>query len=150
MAGRGRAHPASRTMATAIQATPERATRPELTHGGASSPVVSAPWIAAPFPPPPWCVRIRVASKGWRRKNVTEARTDDTGLLDAYSRVVVSVVERVGPAVVSISAEPPPCGGRSATAGARSGVYGPTHWYLGTQQHRQHTSPTLFGHLTGS
>src|SRR3989442_11664396 len=77
-----------------------------------------------PFHPRPGASRIRVASKGWRRKNVTEARTDDTGLLDAYSRVVVSVVERVGPAVVSISAGARPRGGRSATAGAGSGGVG--------------------------
>src|SRR3989442_9833160 len=80
------------------------------------------PGSPRPFHPHPGASRIRVASKGWRRKNVTEARTDDTGLLDAYSRVVVSVVERVGPAVVSISAGPRPGGGRSATAGAGSGV----------------------------
>src|SRR2546422_7261050 len=54
---------------------------------------------------------------------------DDSGLLDAYSRVVVSVVERVGPAVVSISAGPRPGGSRSATAGAGSGLIVATDGY---------------------
>src|SRR2546422_10219134 len=57
---------------------------------------------------------------------------DDSGLLDAYSRVVVSVVERVGPAVVSISAGPRPGGSRSATAGAGSGLIVAPGGYGGT------------------
>src|SRR3989442_10586658 len=74
---------------------------------------------------------------------MTEARTDGTGLLDAYSRVVVSVVERVGPAVVSISAGPRPGGGRSATAGAGSGGIVAPDGYVVTNSHVIHRAPRL-------
>src|SRR3989442_4702510 len=104
------------------------------------------PGSPRPFHPHPGASRIRVASKGWRRKNVTEARTDDTGLLDAYSRVVVSVVERVGPAVVSISAGPRPGGGRSATAGAGSGGSVPPHGHVVTNRHRMHRGRLVPAH----
>src|SRR2546426_2356090 len=60
---------------------------------------------------------------------------EDSGLLDAYSRVVVSVVERVGPAVVSISAGPRPGGSRSATAGAGSGLIRAPGGYVVTNSH---------------
>src|SRR3989442_9798059 len=60
---------------------------------------------------------------------------EDSGLLDAYSRVVVSVVERVGPAVVSISAGPRPGGSRSATAGAGSGLILAPGGYVVTNSH---------------
>ena len=79
---------------------------------------------------------------------MTEARTDDTGLLDAYSRVVVSVVERVGPAVVSISAGPRPGGGRSATAGAGSGVIVAPDGYVVTNSHVIHGARRLEATLT--
>src|SRR3989442_6851370 len=76
---------------------------------------------------------------------MTEARTDGTGLLDAYSRVVVSVVERVGPAVVSISAGPRPGGGRSATAGAGSGGIVAPDGYVVTNNPGIHRAPPLQG-----
>src|SRR5438034_7773771 len=101
-----------------------------------------------PFHPHPGASCIRVASNEWRRKSVTEARTDDTGLLDAYSRVVVSVVERVGPAVVSISAGPRPGGGRSATAGAGSGVIVAPDGYVVTNSHVIHGARRLEATLT--
>src|SRR2546430_5527085 len=63
---------------------------------------------------------------------------EDSGLLDAYSRVVVSVVERVGPAVVSISAGPRPGGSRSATAGAGSGLIVAPDGYVVTNSHLVH------------
>jgi S1-C subfamily serine protease len=58
---------------------------------------------------------------------------DDTGLLDAYSRAVIGVVERVGPAVVSISV------GRrrdpSLRAGSGSGVLFTPDGYVLTNAH---------------
>src|SRR2546425_9722417 len=73
---------------------------------------------------------------------------EDSGVLDAYSRVVVSVVERVGPAVVSISAGPRPGGGRSATAGAGSGGIVPPRGYVVTNSHVLHRAPRLEGNPT--
>src|SRR2546426_5494610 len=73
---------------------------------------------------------------------------EDSGLLDAYSRVVVSVVERVGPAVVSISAGPRPGGGRSATAGAGSGGIVAPDGYVVTNSHVIHGARRLEGTLT--
>src|SRR2546428_9824444 len=74
---------------------------------------------------------------------------EDSGLLDAYSRVVVSVVERVGPAVVSISAGPRPGGSRSATAGAGSGLIVAPDGYGVTNNHVGHGAGRLPGTLTG-
>jgi len=71
-----------------------------------------------------------------------------TGLLDAYSRVVVSVVERVGPTVVSLSAGPRPWGGRSATTGAGSGVIVAPDGYVVTNSHVIHGARRLEATLT--
>src|SRR2546430_16715961 len=73
---------------------------------------------------------------------------EDSGLLDAYSRVVISVVARVRPAVVSISAGPRPGGSRSATAGAGSGVIVAPDGYVVTNSHVVHGAGRLEATLT--
>jgi S1-C subfamily serine protease len=50
------------------------------------------------------------------------ATSGDEDLLDAYSRAVVGVVERVGPAVVSIGVKSPGRPGRRGGQGSGSGV----------------------------
>jgi S1-C subfamily serine protease len=59
---------------------------------------------------------------------------DDSDLLDAYSSAVVRVVERVGPAVVSLAAEHQTSRGQRA-AGAGSGVVIAPDGYLLTNSH---------------
>jgi S1-C subfamily serine protease len=58
---------------------------------------------------------------------------DDGELLDAYSHAVVSVVERVGPSVVSIGATTR--GGRGESRGAGSGVVFSSDGYVLTNSH---------------
>jgi hypothetical protein len=53
---------------------------------------------------------------------MSQASVDDIEILDAYSRAVVSVVEAVGPAVVSITMGRSGAGGRVGATGAGSGV----------------------------
>ena len=65
---------------------------------------------------------------------------EDDALLDAYSRAVVSVVDAVGPAVVSIVVAPRPGGGGGrgagrAAAGAGSGVLVAPDGYVITNHH---------------
>src|ERR671930_905459 len=79
---------------------------------------------------------------------MTGARTEDAGLLDAYSRVVVSVVERVGPAVVSISAGARPGRGRFAATGTGSGVIVAPDGYAVTNSHVIHGASRLEATLT--
>ena len=59
---------------------------------------------------------------------------DDSDLLDAYSSAVVRVVERVGPAVVSLAAEHQAASGRRS-GGAGSGVVIAPDGYLLTNSH---------------
>ena len=47
---------------------------------------------------------------------------DDVEILDAYSRAVVSVVEAVGPAVVSVTMGGSGADGQAGATGAGSGV----------------------------
>ena len=72
----------------------------------------------------------------------------DLELLDAYSRAVVSVVDAVGPAVVSISAGKP--GGEPSTdhAGAGSGVVIAPDGYILTNDHVVHQAKSLEVGLT--
>src|SRR5215831_7032197 len=58
---------------------------------------------------------------------------DDGELLDAYSRAVIGVVERVGPAVVSLSVRA--SGRRGLAEGAGSGVLFAPDGYLLTNAH---------------
>ena len=71
---------------------------------------------------------------------------DDRDLLDAYSHAVVSVVDAVGPSVVSIAVDP---GGRRAEARtAGSGVIISSDGYVLTNSHVVHGSASLAVSLT--
>ena len=60
---------------------------------------------------------------------------DDSSLLDAYSRAVVSVVERVGPAVVSLTAGARRAGRDGGVVGTGSGVIVTPDGYVLTNSH---------------
>ncbi|HML08388.1 MAG TPA: trypsin-like peptidase domain-containing protein [Xanthobacteraceae bacterium] len=65
-----------------------------------------------------------IAGLGGRRPSAAEPPAippEDQALLDAYSRAVIDVVDRVGPAVVGLAARGAQAGGR-ARAGSGSGV----------------------------
>src|SRR5690242_8517102 len=73
-------------------------------------------------------------------------RLDDEELLDAYSDAVVSVVDRVGPSVVSIGVS---AGGPRAEAhGAGSGVIMSSDGYVLTNSHVVHQASSLEVSLT--
>ena len=55
-------------------------------------------------------------------KAVSLGAEEDTDLLDAYSRTVVKVVDKVGPAVVHIRIKKPTRSGTEEVAGSGSGV----------------------------
>ena len=67
--------------------------------------------------------------------NPRPASDADLELLDAYSRAVVSVVDAVGPAVVSISADKNQRGADADQAGAGSGVVIAPDGYILTNDH---------------
>ena len=67
--------------------------------------------------------------------NPRPANDADLELLDAYSRAVVSVVDAVGPAVVSISADQNQRGAEADQAGAGSGVVIAPDGYILTNDH---------------
>jgi S1-C subfamily serine protease len=75
---------------------------------------------------------------------------NDRELLDSYSRAVVSVVEHVGPAVVSIGAGAgtPRPGGSSGVVGAGSGVIFTPDGYVLTNNHVVHGAAGLAVTLT--
>jgi len=73
---------------------------------------------------------------------------NDRELLDSYSRAVVSVVERVGPAVVSITAGTRRPGGAPGVVGAGSGVIFTPDGYVLTNSHVVHEATGLALTLT--
>jgi S1-C subfamily serine protease len=79
---------------------------------------------------------------------IARATDDDRGLLDAYSRAVVSVVERVGPAVVSIAAGSRRRGGDGGVIGAGSGAIFTPDGYVLTNSHVVHEATSLAVTLT--
>src|SRR2546421_8526425 len=73
---------------------------------------------------------------------------DDRELLDAYSRAVVSVVEHVGPAVVSIAVGTRRLGAAAGVVGAGSGVIFTPDGYVLTNSHVVHEATDLAVTLT--
>jgi S1-C subfamily serine protease len=73
---------------------------------------------------------------------------DDAALLDAYSRTVVSVVETVGPTVVSIAVGTRTGGPRDGRIGAASGVIITPDGYVLTNSHVVHDAAELNVTLT--
>ncbi len=75
-------------------------------------------------------------------------RVDDRELLDSYSQAVVSVVEHVGPAVVSIAAGSRRPGAADSVVGAGSGVIFTPDGYVLTNSHVVHEATDLAVTLT--
>jgi S1-C subfamily serine protease len=73
---------------------------------------------------------------------------DERELLDSYSRAVVSVVEHVGPAVVSIAAGTRRPGAAAGVVGAGSGVIFTPDGYVLTNSHVVHEATDLAVTLT--
>jgi S1-C subfamily serine protease len=74
--------------------------------------------------------------------------SEDSDLLDAYSRAVVSVVDTVGPAVVSIIVGERTEGGRFGRMGAGSGLIIAPDGYVLTNSHVVHKAARLEASLT--
>jgi S1-C subfamily serine protease len=79
---------------------------------------------------------------------IAAAVSDEAEVLDAYSRAVVSVVEQVGPAVVSIAAGALGTPGRGERTGAGSGVLITPDGYVLTNSHVVHAAGRLEVTLT--
>ncbi len=79
---------------------------------------------------------------------VGAAEKSDVELLDAYSRAVITVVEAVGPAVVSISTGTRSKNAEPETGGAGSGVIIAPDGYVLTNDHVVHGSKSLAVSLT--
>ncbi len=77
-----------------------------------------------------------------------DSGVDDRELLDSYSRAVVSVVEHVGPAVVSIAAGTRRPGAAAGVVGAGSGVIFTPDGYVLTNSHVVHEATDLAVTLT--
>jgi S1-C subfamily serine protease len=73
---------------------------------------------------------------------------DDRDLLDAYSRAVVGVVERVGPAVVSIRIKTKASSRRSGAEGAGSGIIVTPDGFILTNNHVVEAAGELTVYLT--
>jgi S1-C subfamily serine protease len=80
--------------------------------------------------------------------NVSHPAADDVEILDAYSRTVVSVVDAVGPAVVSVTVERKGSDGRGGPGGAGSGVIIAPDGYVVTNDHVVHDAGRLSATLT--
>jgi len=82
------------------------------------------------------------------RCEVKETEKTDVELLDAYSRAVITVVDAVGPAVVSISAGKQSRGSETEQIGAGSGVIIAPDGYVLTNDHVVHNAKKLTVTLT--
>jgi len=82
------------------------------------------------------------------RCEVSEAEKSDVELLDAYSRAVITVVDSVGPAVVSISVGQQSPGRELEQIGAGSGVVIAPDGYVLTNDHVVHNAKQLVVTLT--
>src|SRR5438094_7519279 len=79
---------------------------------------------------------------------VPQTLVDDVEILDAYSRAVVSVVEAVGPAVVSVTMGGSGADGQAGATGAGSGVIIAPDGYVLTNHHVVHAAGRLEATLT--
>ncbi len=88
------------------------------------------------------------AKNAENRCEVKENEKPDVELLDAYSRAVITVVDAVGPAVVSVSAGTQSPGNEPERIGAGSGVLIAPDGYILTNDHVVHDAQQLSVTLT--
>ena len=82
------------------------------------------------------------------RCEVRENEKTDVDLLDAYSRAVITVVDAVGPAVVSVSADMKSSDSEIEQVGSGSGVIIAPDGYILTNDHVVHKAKKLSVTLT--